>query len=234
MNGKAILDVAERRIGERYVLGARAVLSNPDHRGPWDCAEFASWCAYQTYGIIFGTYGADPDTADAYSGKWYDDANRKGLTISVDEALGTAGAFLLRKPNHHGIAIGHVAISRGNGSTVEAKSAASGVGIFGSASGRTWTIGCVLPDVNYDRAPIPHTPDRRILKLTRPYLEGPDVRRVEQQLAALGYHVGNVDGVFDPKTEAAVLNFQAVKGLVYDGEVGPETAGALGLPWPIT
>jgi hypothetical protein len=234
MQGKDILVTAQRHLGERYVLGARAVLSNPDHRGPWDCAEFASWCAYRTYEIVFGTYGTDPDTADAYSGKWHDDANRKSVTISIDEALGTAGAFLLRKPGSHGLAIGHVAISRGDGSTVEARSAAHGVNVFGSASSRPWSIGCVLPGVDYDRASLPHTPDPRILKLTRPYLEGPDVRRVQERLAALGYYVNDVDGVFGPITEAAVLNLQAVKGLVYDGEVGPETAGALGLPWPIT
>lgn len=234
MNGRDILSAAEKHIGERYILGARAVLSNPDHRGPWDCAEFASWCSYQTYGIVFGTYGTDPDTADAFSGKWHDDAIRKKLTISIDEALGTAGAFLIRKPNYHGIAIGHVAISRGDGSTIEAKSAAYGVGIFGSASGRTWTIGCILPDVAYDRTSVSYSPDRRILRLTKPYLEGPDVRKLQERLAALGYDLGRIDGVFGPKTEAAVLNIQAVKGLVHDGEVGPETAEALGLAWPIT
>lgn len=45
MIGSDILAIAKEHIGEDYILGARAVLSNPDHSGPWDCAEFASWCA---------------------------------------------------------------------------------------------------------------------------------------------------------------------------------------------
>lgn len=234
MRGRDILDKAEQHIGERYSLGARAVFSNPDHRGPWDCAEFTSWCAYQTYGIVFGAYGSDPDTADAYSGKWTDDATRKGVLISVEDGLGTAGSFLLRKPNYHGISIGHVAISRGDGSTVEARSAAHGVNIFGSAASRPWSGGCVLPGVDYDRQAMAHAPDRRIIRLARPYMEGTDIRRVQERLAALGYEVGTIDGVYGPTTEAAVLSFQSMKGLIYDGEVGSETAGALGLPWPIT
>jgi hypothetical protein len=99
MLGKDILTIAAGHIGEEYILGARAKLSNPNHSGPWDCAEYASWCAYQTYKIVFGTYGTDPKKADPHSGKWYEDGKASGTLISVAEALVTPGAFVVRRPN---------------------------------------------------------------------------------------------------------------------------------------
>jgi len=43
----------------------------------------------------------------------------------------------------------------------------------------------------------------------------------------LKYDVGPVDGVFGPKTEAAVKAFQTDQGLVVDGIVGRNTWKAL-------
>ena len=43
----------------------------------------------------------------------------------------------------------------------------------------------------------------------------------------MGYNVGPVDGIFGPRTERAVLAFQADKGLSIDGVVGNETWKAL-------
>src|SRR5690348_17484353 len=40
---------------------------------------------------------------------------------------------------------------------------------------------------------------------------------------------GNSDGSFGPGTLAAVIAFQSSQGMVADGVVGPNTAGALGL-----
>lgn len=234
MKGKDIIPIAKQHIGERYILGARAVLSNPNHTGPWDCAEFTSWCSFQAYEIVFGTYGSDPDNADAYSGKWYEDANDKNVDISVDEALSTPGAFLIRKPNYRGIKVGHVAISDGRGNTLEARSRRHGVGLFGNARERLWTIGCILPGVEYNtESNIIASPDADILRLTQPYMAGPTVRKVQSRLSKFGFNPGDIDGVYGPLTEAAVLNFQAANGLAHDGEVGRETAEELGLEWPI-
>ena len=234
MKGKEIIPIAKQHFGEKYVLGARAVLSNANHEGPWDCAEFASWCAYQAYKIVFGAYGNNPDEADAYSGKWYQDAIKQNLDISIEEALSTPGTFLIRKPKYRSIKIGHIAISDGRGNTLEARSSKLGVGLFGNAAQRIWTIGCRLPGVEYETLDsILPSPDANILRLTKPYMSGTAVYRVQRKLAALGFNPGNIDGVYGPITEAAVLNLQAAHNLTYDGEVGPEVVSLLGLDWPI-
>jgi hypothetical protein len=232
MNGADVLAIANTRLGETYHRGARAVLSNEKHHGPWDCAEFASWCAFQTYGFVFGAFGTDPETADPYSGKWYSDAMDQNASVSIDEALGTPGAILIRKPGDLHIKIGHVAISLGNGSTIEARSAKYGIGIFSGAATRPWSIGCLLPGVTYSAGSIPHAPDIGILRLVKPYLKGAAVTKVQERLRDLGFGL-DPDGVYGPRTEAAVLNFQAMEGLTYDGEVGRDTAAALNLGWPI-
>lgn len=68
----------------------------------------------------------------------------------------------------------------------------------------------------------------RLLRLTTPYMEGADVRALQQALAAAGYGV-SVDGVYGPGTETAVRALQAAMGLGVDGIVGQATRSALGL-----
>jgi peptidoglycan hydrolase-like protein with peptidoglycan-binding domain len=55
------------------------------------------------------------------------------------------------------------------------------------------------------------------------------VARIQQSLAARGFDPGPIDGEFGNNTAAAVAAFQATQGLVVDGQVGPQTAGALGV-----
>jgi Putative peptidoglycan binding domain len=234
MDGVDIIAVATPHLGERYHLGARAPLTNPAHKGPWDCAEFASWCAYRTYGIVFGCFGQNPATADPYSGKWFDDAVAAGTLTSVSSALGTAGAFLLRKPGDFNIGIGHVAISLGDGRTVEARSAQYGVLVAGGASHRPWTTGAHLPGVRYaSGAQPPHAPPSDVLQLMNPYMRGDVVKLVQYALVRKGFALESIDGIYGPESAAAVSNFQAEAGLVVDGEVGPESATRLGVGWPI-
>lgn len=56
---------------------------------------------------------------------------------------------------------------------------------------------------------------------------GPAVTALQRQLNLLGFDCGAADGVFGPKTAAAVKAFQSSHGLVPDGIVGPKTRGAL-------
>jgi peptidoglycan hydrolase-like protein with peptidoglycan-binding domain len=49
------------------------------------------------------------------------------------------------------------------------------------------------------------------------------VREVQHKLNRLGYGAGALDGLFGPRTEAAVRRFQVDSGLEVDGAVGPQT-----------
>lgn len=53
--------------------------------------------------------------------------------------------------------------------------------------------------------------------------KGRAVKDLQEALAALGYEVGTVDGVFGSKTEDAVKVFQEASGLDVDGVAGPIT-----------
>lgn len=97
--GDRILALARKHIGENYILGARAPMSNGDWQGPWDCAEFVSWCTYQVSGILFGTRPRnDPLMADAYTGYWFDQAMQCGANIDWRDAANIPGAAVVRRP----------------------------------------------------------------------------------------------------------------------------------------
>ena len=53
------------------------------------------------------------------------------------------------------------------------------------------------------------------------------VRALQRRLRTLGLRPGPVDGLFGPRTEAAVEGLQRAAGLQVDGIVGPDTRGAV-------
>ncbi|MBZ4421008.1 peptidoglycan-binding protein [Myxococcus sp. RHSTA-1-4] len=114
--------------GDRYIFGAEVNLNDPNPKA-FDCSELVQWAAHQAgVSIPDGTMNQLPH------------CQKKGTTISVAEALRTRGALLFRP--------GHVAISLGDGRTIEAKGRAYGVGIF-NANGRGWTTGALVPGLKY-------------------------------------------------------------------------------------
>ena len=58
---------------------------------------------------------------------------------------------------------------------------------------------------------------------------GAQVKTVQTKLKNWGYYTGSVDGIYGPKTVAAVKYFQRKNGLTQDGIVGAKTAAAMGI-----
>lgn len=56
---------------------------------------------------------------------------------------------------------------------------------------------------------------------------GSQVRALQNSLKSNGFDPGGADGVFGPRTQRAVEQFQAARGLKVDGQVGEETTTAL-------
>lgn len=59
----------------------------------------------------------------------------------------------------------------------------------------------------------------RVLALTSPYMTGSDVSELQERLKELGLYTGAVDGVYGPRTQAAVREFQSRSGLAPTGIV---------------
>lgn len=228
---KDLLKLANRHRNERYLLGAFAPKDNPNWRGPWDCAEFVTWLTFQTTGLLLGcTNNAEnPSRADAYSGAWARDAAASNRPVSIGQAKATPGAVLVRKPAPKGI--GHVAISQGDGTTIEAHSARLGVSNQ-RVDGRRWDVAMLLPLIEYGDLPEPAVvspPAGLVLRLMFPPMHGALVTALQKALKKRGFDPGGIDGVFGPHTEAAVRAFQLTERLVPDGEAGQVTLGKLGL-----
>lgn len=103
--------------GDAYVMGAKGPSS-------WDCS-----------GLVAGAMRAAGKPLDGASATQWAICQAQGRAISVSAALGIRGALLFRM----GSPYNHVAISLGNGSTIEAMGSAYGVLVAGGAATRGWT-----------------------------------------------------------------------------------------------
>lgn len=228
--GKGMLARARQHIGERYV-NVLVPKNNPNWRGPWDCAEFLSWLVYQEASILSGCIddSAPPAIADAYTGGWQRDSARIGARVSVEEAASTVGGIVLRFPPAPG-EMGHIALCDGQGGTVEAKGHAYGV-VADTVHGRRWDTGVLIPSISYDPpgSVVHWTKPSYVYALGAPNMNSGKIAEIQRALSNKGFDPGVIDGVFGPNTTAAVAAFQRISGLVVDGEVGTQTANALGI-----
>jgi len=118
------LDAALSQQGKPYVWGSSASASDASPPS-FDCSELTKWAAARA-GVTI------PDGA-AHQYVWL---KEQGATMTVQQALQTPGALLFHfaaepQPGLGGEPpVAHVAISLGNGMTMEAKGHAYGVGIF--------------------------------------------------------------------------------------------------------
>lgn len=62
----------------------------------------------------------------------------------------------------------------------------------------------------------------RLLYLKSPNFRGRDVHDLQVKLNQLGFHAGEIDGIFGPNTHHALREFQREFGIAEDGIFGPE------------
>lgn len=238
--GASLVALLGTRVGEAYHLGWRVDLDDPDYHGrphgspipaqderAWDCAELVSWGVLHAHGVVLGVAVGSGLARDPYTGHWAADVDAGRVErVSVTDAIAIPGAILLRRPGTPG-ASGHVAVSDGTGGTVEAMGTAYGV-VRGHSTGRRWDDGILIRGVTYDRTRPPvlgaSLPVATVLRLGS---KGSAVAALQTRLRAAGYDPGPSDGVYGVQTVGAVARYQADRGLVPDGEAGPQTLGAL-------
>jgi cell wall-associated NlpC family hydrolase len=197
--------VALSQRGDRYVFGAETSFTDPDPER-FDCSELVEWAAARC-GVDFVDGAQNQRDACRHADR----------IIPVEQARRTRGALLFRI--HEGPSGDHVAISLGDGKTIEARGAAYGVNKF-PADHRGWTHGGLVPGLHHDRGQAGDMLEEGCF--------GERVRWVQRRLQLHGFEPGPADGVFGTRTGRAVRAFQQNRHLEIDGVVGPKTRKALG------
>ena len=143
MVGQQLLNLASQHFGEKYLLGTLVPKNSHGWHGPWDFAEFLSWVVQQTSGKLYGCYNdlGNPAIADTYAGYWKNNSENLGNIITIEQAIRTPDAAILRVA---GIClIGDIVFSDGNGRTIEAHSHLASV-IKGVVNERPWDYGILV------------------------------------------------------------------------------------------
>lgn len=132
--GAAVVAKAMTQTGDPYIYAYEVNLADPDPKA-FDCSELVQWVCAQLK--IAPTM---PDGA-IYQ---MQHCQKYGTLIPISTGVKKTGALLFRIASSGN----HVVISRGDGSTIEAKGSAYGVGVF-SSEGRGWTHAALIPGVAY-------------------------------------------------------------------------------------
>lgn len=119
----AFVAVALEQAGDTYIYAAEASVGDPDPNA-FDCSELVQWAAGRV-GVPF----VDGSSAQIAACK----------AISLEEGIATRGALLWHE--------GHIAISLGDGRTIEAANPSAGVTSYGAA-GRFSRAG-LIPGMRY-------------------------------------------------------------------------------------
>lgn len=135
MTGQVIVTKAMTQKGKPYIFGYEVDLNDPNPKA-FDCSELTQWVCHQC--------GVKPEMPDGAIYQMRHCRNH-GTLIGINKAIDTAGALLFRiTPNGN-----HVVISRGNGTTIEARGKDYGVGCW-NIKGRGWTHAALIPGVEYE------------------------------------------------------------------------------------
>lgn len=221
-----VLSIAQSQVGE----GEHPAFSNHNKYTEWynknvDQIGDGAWCDMWVTWV-----GAQAGESHAvgrfaycpYHVTWFKSQGRWGKTPK-------RGAIVFFDWNGDGVAdhVGFVKSVKGASiTTLEGNSGEAGGGKVREVSRSGYILGYGYPAYTGTKpgnpAPAHKAFPGRILKLTSPYMHGSDVDWVQTRLNKLKYKL-SADGVYGPKTRAAVISFQGKNGLVKDGEVGPKT-----------
>jgi cell wall-associated NlpC family hydrolase len=202
--------------GDQYEMGAKGIRGrfvDPNPR-EFDCSGLVYW-ALARNGVRFPM------------GSWlqFDYCRSRRTLVSVELAVRTQGALLFwhDRPDK-----GHVAVSLGNGSTIEARGEKYGVNSFSARNRqRKFDHGALVPGLNYG-TPIPPDPPNVVPPwpgryfMQPPVMQDADVRAWQQRMSRRGWRI-DADGAYGPESEDVCKRFQEQKNLEVDGVVGPET-----------
>jgi cell wall-associated NlpC family hydrolase len=133
------LSAATAQSGDKYIFGVMDRLDDPNPKA-FDCSMLVQWSAHQA-GV------------DVPRNAWdqYQFLHEHGMVIPVDQAIHTPGALLFSfnsDPNGHSPPVHqHVAISLGDGKTIEALGSQYGVGNF-DATPKRFQYAAVIPGIS--------------------------------------------------------------------------------------
>lgn len=131
----AFIEKALSRKGSAYKF-ADGRTSNPK-QSYFDCSGLVYWASSQS------GYRPPNGWGDLTAVGMYDLISSSGTTMTVEEAMATKGALLFSDNPETDRRVDHVAISLGDGTTMEAKGTNAGVGIFPKRTG--WDYAGTLP-----------------------------------------------------------------------------------------
>jgi cell wall-associated NlpC family hydrolase len=241
-NVEQIVRLALAQKGKPYVFGTEVVLTDPNPQA-FDCSELVQWACAQSRVV--------PEMPD---GTWFQQAHcaQHNALVAVDVGIDTRGALLFNHRDAAGTPVSnmasrpstaHVAISLGDGTTIEAMGTKWGT-LVGRATGRNWTHAAAIPGVDYaasgfmNAAP-PAVPAPQVRPPGGPPWmkrgsSGDEVRELQQMLEDIGVdriprHVPS--GAFSDLTDIAVRIVQEYVRSRYDpsmevdGFCGPITSG---------
>jgi peptidoglycan hydrolase-like protein with peptidoglycan-binding domain len=151
VSAEAVVRLALAQAGKPYVFGVEVAASDANPNA-FDCSELVEWACSRN--------GVTPTMPD---GTWFQQAHcrQHETVIDVEAGIDERGALLFNHRDAAGNPVAdmatrpptaHVAISLGDGTTIEAMGTAWGTRI-GSARNRNWTHGARIPGVDYTPQP---------------------------------------------------------------------------------
>jgi N-acetylmuramoyl-L-alanine amidase len=144
-----LFHIAARHVGQKCDTDAPLPLDDPEFSGPWRCSGLATWIVLRACGAVIGATRLPSGMYWPSTELWIAWGLENNAIIEVRSALSTSGAFLLRYPRRRdtdGRILGHLAISGGDSTTIEALNEEAGVRHLNAAHQRTWDLALMPPE----------------------------------------------------------------------------------------